>query len=317
MHWAVLTVISDARLLEKQDTSLVSIVMPIFNERQHLADSLASIASQTHRNWELVAIDDGSTDGSASIVKDFAAEVDQIVRVLSTRNIGPAGARNAGVVSSQGYWIALMDADDIWNPTKIEKQLRHSEQHSEIVASTCYFALGLDNTAPINSFNWSDAEVLRWAALEGLGPGLCSTLFMRRSAFLNLGGFNDVLRVAEDTEFALRILMRGTVSSVPESLMSYRLPQRTKYGALSQSLIVGCEYVIQLPPYSTNKRLARQVLSNCHTFIALKAFSEGRFLFAIQHLIHAARYSALGVVRYVLVTVGRKWASISPILRRR
>src|SRR4051812_29793927 len=103
-------------------SQLVSAVIPAFNAERTINDTLRSVRSQTHRNLEIIVVDDGSTDRTRSIVEEHASR-DSRVTLISQVNAGVAAARNVGWQSSHSEWIAFLDADDLWAPTKIEKQL--------------------------------------------------------------------------------------------------------------------------------------------------------------------------------------------------
>ena len=104
-------------------TPLVGVVVPAYNAAATLDETLRSVRAQTHRALEIIVVDDGSLDDTAAIARRHAAE-DERVRVLCQANAGVAAARNAGWQSSRADLIAFIDADDLWAPTKIERQLQ-------------------------------------------------------------------------------------------------------------------------------------------------------------------------------------------------
>ncbi len=104
------------------DTPTFSVLLPFFNDRETLGEAIESVLAQTYESWELLAIDDGSNDGSAELADGFAAN-DARIRVLHRPNGGGAAARNTGLAVAQGRYCALLDADDLWLPAKLERQL--------------------------------------------------------------------------------------------------------------------------------------------------------------------------------------------------
>lgn len=100
----------------------VAVVIPAYNARNYLAQTLQSVIDQTHRALEIVIVDDGSTDDTASICRHFAAS-DPRIRIVSTENRGVAAARNTGIEASKSDYIAFLDADDLWHRTYIERML--------------------------------------------------------------------------------------------------------------------------------------------------------------------------------------------------
>lgn len=101
---------------------LVSVITPCYNGEKYLAETVRSVLGQTYAHWEMYIVDDGSTDGSARIAEEFAAG-DSRVHLIRQANAGSASARNAGIRRAQGRYIALLDADDLWEPAFLEKQL--------------------------------------------------------------------------------------------------------------------------------------------------------------------------------------------------
>ena len=102
---------------------LVSIVTPMFNAEKHIEQTIASVQSQTYQNWELLIADDGSSDGSVDLVRDFAASDDRIKLIPTTQNTGPAGARNRSIAQAQGRYLSFLDSDDFWRADKLQVQL--------------------------------------------------------------------------------------------------------------------------------------------------------------------------------------------------
>ena len=105
----------------------MSVVIPVFNGERFLAEAIQSVLDQTYEPVEVIAVDDGSTDGSAAIARSFAG-----VQVIEQPNSGPAGARNAGIAAARGEFLAFVDADDIVPPDKLELQVTHLREHPEV-----------------------------------------------------------------------------------------------------------------------------------------------------------------------------------------
>ena len=117
----------------KMGGTLVSIVIPAFNCARTIAETLGSAQGQTHAELDIIVVDDGSTDGTAEIVARHAA-ADPRIRYLRQANSGVAAARNHGIAEARGPYVALLDADDLWHPTKIAAQLRRFEERGPATA---------------------------------------------------------------------------------------------------------------------------------------------------------------------------------------
>lgn len=117
-------------------SDLVSIIMPSYNTGKYIEDSIRSVLAQTHENWELIIVDDCSTDDTHSIVAAFA---DPRIRFLEKEvNSGAAESRNWGLREAKGKWIAFLDSDDTWEPEKLEKQIAFMEQNGYKFTCTDY-----------------------------------------------------------------------------------------------------------------------------------------------------------------------------------
>lgn len=109
----------------------VMVIMPAFNAEATVAGAMDSVLKQTYSNWELLVIDDCSTDGTASVVKEYAAKDPRIHYMKNNSNLGVAASRNKGVLSADSSWIAFLDSDDMWAPEKLEKQMKQKEQYPD------------------------------------------------------------------------------------------------------------------------------------------------------------------------------------------
>jgi teichuronic acid biosynthesis glycosyltransferase TuaG len=109
------------------ETALVSIITPSYNSEKFIADTIRSVQSQTYTNWELLIVDDCSTDGTKHIVKDFMEEDRRVTFHQLRKNSGAGVARNQAVEMAGGKYIAFLDSDDLWQPEKLEKQIAFME----------------------------------------------------------------------------------------------------------------------------------------------------------------------------------------------
>ncbi len=115
---------------------LVSIVMPSYNTGQYIGDSIESILSQTHKNWELIIVDDCSTDNSMEVIRSYNDP--RIVLLQNKKNSGAAISRNYALREAKGKWIAFLDSDDTWVPEKLEKQIKFMKDNNYSFTFTDY-----------------------------------------------------------------------------------------------------------------------------------------------------------------------------------
>ena len=116
------------RIMENKSFGLVSIIMPLYNCEQYIAKSIESVINQTYQDWDLLVVDDCSTDKSVEVVKSFN---DKRIKLLSNEhNSGAALSRNYALREAKGKWIAFLDSDDTWLPTKLEEQLQFMNENN-------------------------------------------------------------------------------------------------------------------------------------------------------------------------------------------
>ena len=106
---------------------LVSIIMPNYNSAQFIAESIRSVLAQTYKNWDLILVDDHSTDDSVKVIEALVADDKRIKLIKLSKNSGPAVARNMAIEEAKGRYIAFLDSDDLWLPNKLEKQIEFME----------------------------------------------------------------------------------------------------------------------------------------------------------------------------------------------
>ena len=126
---------------------LVSIIMPNYNGGRFLPETLESVLSQTYKNWELLIVDDCSTDGSRELIGSYAEKDDRIRPVFLEENSGAAQARNVALLAAKGKWIAFLDSDDLWLPEKLEKQIAFMTENGYKFSCTKYAQID-ENSQP-------------------------------------------------------------------------------------------------------------------------------------------------------------------------
>ncbi|MBT3220905.1 MAG: glycosyltransferase family 2 protein [Proteobacteria bacterium] len=210
---------------ESCNDPLVSVVIPMYQAEAWIQETLATVNAQTYSRVETIVVDDGSTDGGADLVAKLAESSSLPVRLLRTENQGVSSARNAGVLASTGEYVALLDADDLWCPNKLELQVACLEGTSAAACVSGYelFDNGTGRTVGVVSFRPGSKSIRGWLALEGNGLLLPSTAMIRRTVLNEMRGFDATLSVSADLDFALRLEAFGKVLTLSETLVGYRL----------------------------------------------------------------------------------------------
>lgn len=195
----------------------VSVVIPAYNAEQFIADTVRSVLDQTYQDFEIIVVDDGSRDGTVAALEPFGSRV----RLHRQNNAGVARARNAGAQLATGSWIAFLDADDLWLPEKLEKQLMSSEAP---MTFTDRFNIGDRGDLPelqsrVTPMEGGDIFV----PLLREGNFITNTSVMiRRELFERLGGFFTGLNGTEDWDLWIRVAERQQIGFIDEPLVKYR-----------------------------------------------------------------------------------------------
>lgn len=188
---------------------VVSIIIPAWNAERYVKGAVDSALSQTYPNVEIVVVDDGSTDNTRELLQPYA-DAKKIVYVYK-ENSGLAGARNTGIRNALGSYIALLDADDLFLPEKVEHQVAFLDGHPECDVSYCdIYHFWDDDPKQLLKLNY------RYYSGEEVLPNLIRrhfvaplTMVLRRSVFDRFGLFDETFRRSEDLEFLVRIAHGG------------------------------------------------------------------------------------------------------------
>lgn len=202
----------------------VSVVMSVYNGARYLRQAIDSILGQTFRDFEFIIINDGSTDRSGRILDRYARR-DGRIRVIHQENTGLTRALNRGVAKAKGELIARMDADDISLPQRFEQQVAFLNHHPEVVAvgSDVLDCDGLGWPISRRSLPTEHSSIDSWH-LSGRGGGIMHPAAMlRRSAFAEVGGYDEDLSIAQDYDLWLRLAEVACLGNIPEVLLRYRL----------------------------------------------------------------------------------------------
>jgi glycosyltransferase involved in cell wall biosynthesis len=214
-------------------TGLVTVIIPCFNAKETLVETVASVERQTYPDWEIIIVNDGSSDGSDRLA-DKLAESKRIT-VVHTANKGVSHARNTGVENAAGEYLAFLDADDSWHPEKLQAQVEYFKKHDD--CGVCFSKVRF--TSPtgksLNQYSYVPKQPLSAFGLL-VENHLCtsSNIMCRKQAFQETGGFEIGMNYAEDQEWLLRMALqdRWKINGIPQVLVDYR----TQNGSLSSSL---------------------------------------------------------------------------------
>ncbi len=209
---------------------LVSIIMPAYNAAATIRESIESVVNQTCKQWELIVVNDGSADNTREIVTEIAAGNSQIKVINLGCNGGMANARNVGAKSAKGELLAFLDSDDVWMPTKLEKQVNYHAHHPLCAIShTGYYLLSQGRVSKqpwrrrLATPSWHKRKVLL-PRLYWENVLATLTVVMKKEVFDKLGGFDLSLWGTEDQDLWIRVARDGyQFCYIRENLAIYRI----------------------------------------------------------------------------------------------
>ncbi len=196
-------------------SKLITVIIPTYNRAKRLGAAIESVRNQTYSDWELVIVDDGSTDGTAAMVRLID---DSRVRYIYQNNRGVAAARNVGLAHAGGNLIAFLDSDDLWEPRKLEVQAEFMFEHPEV--AICQAGeIWIRNGRRVNP-KLKHAKPSGWIFKESLKLCLVSpsAVMLRRSVFDCVGNFDESLPACEDYDLWLRASLHYDIVTLPYAL---------------------------------------------------------------------------------------------------
>jgi glycosyltransferase involved in cell wall biosynthesis len=304
---------------------LVSVIIPAYNAELYIGYTLDSVISQTYQNIEVIIVDDGSQDKTVAIVKSYITQDPRII-LIQQANAGVAAARNRAIQAAHGDYIAPLDADDIWYPQKLEKQIACFLQ-SELSVGMVYVW-----TADIDVNNRLTGGICAWM-IEGdtyipmiysnfLGSASCPLI--RRDCFERVGGYNSRLKAlnaqgCEDWDLYLRIADVYHVRVVPELLIGYRqssTSMSTHPEVMQRSFEIMMEELQQRHP-AIPQQLLNWATSHYYCGLAERTLGRGDYLTSLMYLVQAIQLDYLPLLypgRYRLLLTNLQRLLTQPLV---
>ena len=226
----------------------VTVLTAVYNGEQYLRDAIRSVLSQSFTDFEFLIVDDGSDDGTSEILRTYAA-LDSRIRVLRNhRNIGLTGSLNRGLSESKGEYIARLDADDVANADRLQKQVDYLKGQSAVALLGTWAELVNGGGGGLSTWRLPESHgVLRWLLCFNNVFAHSSVMFRRETAIC-LGGYSSDCKHSQDYEFWLRFARASHIACFPEPLVKIR-----RHGAS----ITGTDSASQV---GTHNSVARQYL---------------------------------------------------------
>ena len=262
----------------------VSVIIPAYNAAATIAGTVDSVIAQSLQDFEIICVDDGSTDRTLPIVKEYGERV----RLIEQANSGPASARNNGARNSSGDYLAFLDADDVWTPQFLERGVLALDADPALSLVYCNCALADSEGVPIDTSlvgNGFDHAPSLNELLTQLWPIMPSAAIVRRSAYDACGGYRDALKGAsfrfEDVDFWIKMREQGPFGYIDEPLITWRfawfpkqlkrLPDYSKALHVFEAYLQERYGVSAAPLVDARARAPRSILAT----IGLKAMRDG------------------------------------------
>lgn len=198
------------------DNDLVSIIMPSYNTGGYIKKSVESVLAQTYENWELIIVDDCSTDNTDEVIAQLS---DPRIRYLKNeKNSGAAVSRNKALREAKGRWIAFLDSDDLWAPEKLEKQIQFMKRNEYHFSYTCYEEID-EHSMPLGVFLSGPHRVTQRKMYTYCWPGCLTVMYDRKFV-----GFIQIQDIKKNNDYAmwLKIIKKTDCYLLEENLAKYR-----------------------------------------------------------------------------------------------
>ena len=298
---------------------LISVVIPTYNCSQFIISAIHSVLDQSYENYEIIIVDDGSTDNTKEVLKPYIEE--KKIQYVFQNNLGPSAARNKGIKLSKGEYIAFLDADDLWIPGKLEKQVNFLDNNKNlglVFSDTSIFDEGgviSDSFLRLKKNLWkiptsSDSKNGR-VFLRNIFEDLIEenfiptkTVLIRKKCIDELGYFDETLFSVEDRDMWLRIAQTYGVGFINEPLAKKR-QHKTNIGSNQQLALESQLRVInkmleiypQLPP--SNIKLIDRSIRDLHFSIGYMLFCERNLKQSRGHFVQSINDGRFDLRRYL------------------
>lgn len=233
----------------------ISVILPVYNSDQYLKDSIESILNQTYKNFEFIIINDGSTDNSLKIIKEYA-QSDNRIKVVSRENKGLVYSLNEGISLAKGEYIARMDSDDISMPQRLEKQLQYMIKNKDVDVLASKVKVFGDEDKSTQAYILDKycidiyEKTIEYNILkENI---ICHPSVIMKHSYLNkIGGYREKYYCAEDYDLWLRSIKSNfRIRKIDEALVNYRIHKESKvrvenknYGTLKDMINIKLDYI--------------------------------------------------------------------------
>ncbi len=273
---------------------LVSIIVPAYNRADLLGEALSSVFSQTYRDFEIIVIDDGSTDDTASVLQPLVKQ--GLIQYIYQKKQGVSAARNRGIIEANGQYIAFLDSDDLFEPEKLDIQVKYLQNHPEVGLVHSGFTK-FDHTRydlGYRDTSWFSGQIypqilLYWTTLMAI-----DTVLVVKKVFDSVGSFDTSLSIGEDLDMWRRISRKYPFGFVDKSLARVRVHEGNVSGdklKITEGMVKYLEKAFE-DDASLSTRFQKYVFSRMFSTMAYNLLSENS-----DEALLAARLNALRAIK--------------------
>ncbi len=241
---------------------MVSVIIPVYNGLKYLKETLNSVLSQSYKNYEIIIVNDGSTDNSQEIINDYISQKPHIIRAFNQKNDGVSAARNCGIKEARGNYISFIDQDDLWHPTKLAKQVYILDHNTHIGLISCSFYYINISSERIELNNILDHDFNNETVRDQLlirnvvGPPSC--VMVRKECLEKVGLFDLKLSSGpEDRDLWFRICNHYPCEFIYEELCAFRLHSDNAHKNIPKMKENQKKYINKYKHYYKNSMLLR------------------------------------------------------------
>lgn len=230
---------------------LVSIIMPSYNTAEYIAESIQSVLSQSYIDWELIVVDDCSTDNTDEVVKPYLSD-ERIIYLKNEMNSGAAVSRNRALREAKGKWIAFLDSDDLWTPDKLSKQINFMEEHGYSFTYTNYAEIDTDSKK--NGVTVTGPKrITKCGMFNYCWPGCLTVMY-----YANAVGLIQIADIKKNNDYAmwLKVCKKADCYLLDEELALYRRGRTGSISTHSIRKLIGWHYKLHKEAEGQNSLIA-------------------------------------------------------------
>lgn len=284
--------------MSSQVTLRISVIIPAYNAQQYIEETLHSVLQQTLAVEEIIVVDDGSTDQTLEVLKPYCEKYANL-HLIKQSNQGVSAARNRAAKSAKGDWLAFVDADDIWQPDKLEKQVKALANQAWCACDSFYFGQGQDGTTRRSDLSdIYQGQIFEHLLLDNFLT--TSTVLIKKSLFWQAGGFDESLVALEDWKLWLSVSLLEPLVMVSEPLVHYRVYSGSTSRRARQMMPIHLQLlnaIFALPQAAPFAKLLPKAKANSYSICSYIAEDSQDYVYALYCAFNAYKCQPTSLMR--------------------